>query len=127
MKQHSIVNSDKVVYADEYLLLDFVSQYAMLNGARVRLTKKEYNLLALMVRNAGEIIPRYGLLMEVWGYGPDVQTRTLDVHVSRLRKKLGHYAGWGIETIFGVGYRFQHGHRSWSCNPVVDSALPASP
>lgn len=54
------------MYADEHLLLDFVSQYAMLDGARVRLTKKEYKLRALMVRNAGEIIPRYVLLMEVW-------------------------------------------------------------
>ncbi len=127
MKQHSIVNSDEAVYADEHLSLDFVSQAVMLDGVRVRLTKKEYRLLALMVRNAGEIVPRNGILMEVWGYGPDIQTRTLDVHVRRLRKKLGHYAGWGIETIFGVGYRFQHRRESHlSRIPVVDSVLPAS-
>jgi DNA-binding response OmpR family regulator len=71
------------------------------------LTRKEYDLLALLVRHAGEIIPREALLMQVWGYGAEIRTRTLDVHVRRLRKKLGCYADRYIETIFGIGYRFQ--------------------
>ncbi|HEX3747346.1 MAG TPA: helix-turn-helix domain-containing protein [Bryobacteraceae bacterium] len=71
------------------------------------LTRKEYDLLSLLVRHAGEIIPREALLMQVWGYGGDIRTRTLDVHVRRLRKKLGGYADHYIETIFGIGYRFQ--------------------
>ena len=58
-------------------------------------------------RHAGEIIPREALLMQVWGYGAEIRTRTLDVHVRRLRKKLGGYADQYIETIFGIGYRFQ--------------------
>lgn len=71
------------------------------------LTRKEYDLLALLVQHAGEIIPREALLMQVWGYGGEIRTRTLDVHVRRLRKKLGGYADQYIETIFGIGYRFQ--------------------
>ena len=94
-------------YRDEHLTIDFDRRTAMLDAGRMALTRKEYELLALLVRHAGEIIPRAALLMEVWGYGPGIRTRTLDVHVRRLRKKLGNYADRYIETIFGIGYRFQ--------------------
>src|SRR5689334_11280790 len=94
-------------YADEHLTIEFDQQTAVLDGARMTLTRKEYDLLALLVAHAGEIIPREALLMRVWGYGAEIRTRTLDVHVRRLRKKLGVYADQYIETIFGIGYRFQ--------------------
>jgi DNA-binding response OmpR family regulator len=94
-------------YADEHLRIEFDQQTAVLDGARMTLTRKEYDLLALLVAHAGEIIPREALLMRVWGYGAEIRTRTLDVHVRRLRKKLGSYADQYIETIFGIGYRFQ--------------------
>lgn len=97
-------------YHDEHLALDFDLQSAVLDGGRLALTRKEYDLLALLVRHAGEIIPREALLMRVWGYGDEIRTRTLDVHVRRLRKKLGGYADQYIETIFGIGYRFQPFH-----------------
>jgi DNA-binding response OmpR family regulator len=71
------------------------------------LTRKEYALLSLLVQNAGEIIPRDAILWRVWGYCPQVRTRTLDVHIRRIRKKLGIYGEIYIETIFGIGYRFQ--------------------
>jgi DNA-binding response OmpR family regulator len=61
----------------------------------------------MLVQNAGEIIPREALLWRVWGYSMQIRTRTLDVHIRRLRKKLGSYSEQYIETIFGVGYRFQ--------------------
>src|SRR5579872_7632153 len=94
-------------YRDEHLAIDFEQQNAVLDGERMTLTRKEYDLLALLVQHAGEIIPRDALLMRVWGYGAEIRTRTLDVHVRRLRKKLGSYADQYIETIFGIGYRFQ--------------------
>ena len=94
-------------YQDEHLSMDFEQQRVALDSERMTLTRKEYDLLALLVQHAGEIIPREALLMQVWGYGADIRTRTLDVHVRRLRKKLGGYADQYIETIFGIGYRFQ--------------------
>src|SRR5260370_1323348 len=87
-------------YRDEHLNLDFDQQAAVLDAERMTLTRKEYDLLALLVQHAGEIIPRQALLMQVWGYGAEIRTRTLDVHVRRLRKKLGGYADTYIETIF---------------------------
>ena len=97
-------------YQDEHLSLDFQRQAAVLDAQPVGLTRKEYELLALLVQHAGEIIPRDVLLQRIWGYSPDVKTRTLDVHVRRLRKKLGAFADQYIETIFGIGYRFQPFH-----------------
>jgi len=97
-------------YRDEHLVVDFDQQSAALDTERMPLTRKEYDLLALMVAHTGEIIPREALLMRVWGYGAEIRTRTLDVHVRRLRKKLGVYADQYIETIFGIGYRFQPYH-----------------
>ncbi len=94
-------------YQDSHLELDFVRKQASLDSHRLTLTRKEYDLLALLVENAGEIIPRPVLLQRVWGYSDEIRTRTLDVHVRRLRKKLGSYSEQYIETIFGIGYRFQ--------------------
>jgi len=94
-------------YHDAHLHVDFQRKTASLDLERMKLTRKEYDLLALLVQNAGEIVPREALLMRVWGYGNQIRTRTLDVHIRRLRKKLGQYAEVYIETIFGMGYRFQ--------------------
>jgi len=94
-------------YQDSHLEVDYVRKQAALHSHRLILTRKEYELLALLVENAGEIIPRQILLLRVWGYTNEIRTRTLDVHVRRLRKKLGSYAEQYIETIFGIGYRFQ--------------------
>jgi len=94
-------------YRDAHLTVDFHSRVATLDSLPMTLTRKEYDLLALLVRYAGVIVPRAELLMRVWGYSTEIRTRTLDVHIRHLRKKLGPYASRYIETIFGVGHRFQ--------------------
>lgn len=111
-------------YNDEHLALDFTKKVVALDAESMILTRKEYDLLALLVQHAGEIIPRHALLLQVWGYGADIRTRTLDVHVRRLRKKLGGYADQYIETIFGIGYRFQPFHaprffQAHTVNPAI--------
>jgi DNA-binding response OmpR family regulator len=95
------------LYQDEHCFVDFTARRAIIDSRALALTTKEYDLFATLTANAGEIVPRETLLSDIWGYGPDIRTRTLDVHIRRLRKKLGHYGDVYIETIFGVGYRFQ--------------------
>jgi len=94
-------------YRDAHLTLDFDRQLATLDSQPLTLTRKEYDLLALLVTYAGLIVPRSELLRRVWGYASGTRTRTLDVHIRHLRKKLGVYADEYIETVFGIGHRFQ--------------------
>ena len=94
-------------YQDEHLSLDLSSGAACVDTRPMVLTRKEQELFAMLVGNEGEIVPRQVLLDKVWGYSPECRTRTLDVHIRRLRKKLGVFGDTYIETIFGVGYRFQ--------------------
>ena len=70
-------NHQVMPYRDEHLAIDFDQQAASLDTERMTLTRKEYDLLALLVQHAGEIIPREALLMQVWGYGAEIRTRTL--------------------------------------------------
>jgi DNA-binding response OmpR family regulator len=95
------------VYRDAHVELDFRGESVIVDSLPVTLTRKEFALISALVENAGEIMRRDVLLSQVWGYGPMIRTRTLDVHIRRLRKKLGAYGDRYIETIFGVGYRFQ--------------------
>ena len=94
-------------YQDLHLTVDFERKTAHLDGAPLKLTAKAFSLLAFLARHPGQLVPRETLLMLIWGYGEEIRTRTLDVHVRRLRKSLGKYGTVYIETIFGVGYRFQ--------------------
>ena len=79
----------------------------MLNGETVRLTRKEYRLLALMAQHAGEVVHRSILLLHIWGQVPEMRPSTLDVHIRGLRRKLGVYADQYVETVVGIGYRFR--------------------
>jgi len=71
---------------------------------QIRLTKKEAQILDLLERNAGEMVSKKLLLEHVWGYREGVKTRTLDVHISRLRSKLAHIPDIRILTVTGLGY-----------------------
>lgn len=97
----------RTLYRDTHLTFDFQHRAATLDSEPLSLTRKEYDLLALLVSYAGVIIPRAEMLMRVWGYSTEIRTRTLDVHIRHLRKKLGVYADVYIETVFGIGHRFQ--------------------
>jgi two-component system phosphate regulon response regulator PhoB len=78
-------------------------------GAEVELTATEYKLLLLLAERRGRVQDRAKLLESVWDAAPDIQTRTVDMHVQRLRSKLGP-AGDLVETVRGFGYRLRAGH-----------------
>jgi two-component system phosphate regulon response regulator PhoB len=100
-------NEERVAYRDAYLMIDYNRQAVTVDSRPVELTSKEFAMLAFLVGHAGEILPREELLAAVWGYNDQVRTRTLDVHLARVRKKLGPLGHRYIETVFGSGCRFQ--------------------
>ena len=92
-------------YKDDKLAIDFADMRVSCGGADVKLTRKEFTLLTHLIKNSGRVATRQNLLDNVWGYSYFGDTRTLDVHIRRLRQKLGDCGGC-IETVVGVGYRF---------------------
>jgi len=92
-------------YEDEKLSIDFEDMRVLCIGNEVKLTRKEFALLTNLVKNSGRVATRQNLLDNVWGYSYFGDTRTLDVHIRRLRQKLGD-CGNCIETVVGIGYRF---------------------
>jgi len=106
-------------YEDSHLLVDFRIRTVRLDGALLKIPRKEFDLLSCLLAQAGELVTREALLNVVWGYGDGVRTRTLDVHIRRLRKNLEPYGKLYIETVFGVGYRFQR------CPAPVRESTPA--
>ena len=93
------------LYEDGRLQIHFEEMQVACGGAEVRLTRKEFGLLAALSRRQGRIATRNQMLDEVWGQHHYGDARTLDVHIRRLRQKLGA-CGDCIETVVGVGYRF---------------------
>ena len=87
------------------LVVDLAKHAATFKGKPIELTATEFKLLVMLLERRGRVQTRDALLTEVWGYEGDVDTRTVDTHVRRLREKLGKAADW-IETVRGVGYRF---------------------
>lgn len=92
-------------YEDNRLTIDFANMYVTCDGEQIKLTRKEFALLSMLARSAGRVATRQRLLDDVWGHQYYGDTRTLDVHIRRLRQKLGG-CDESIETVVGVGYRF---------------------
>ena len=90
------------------LEINFTSRDVYIDGVKANLTPKEYDLLFYLVRNKNIALTRNKLLEEVWGYDFFGDTRTVDVHVKRLREKLeGVSDKWELKTVWGVGYKFE--------------------
>src|SRR5215218_9007491 len=97
--------SAAAVYEDARLHINFEEMRVVCAGQEVKLTRKEFGLLSTLARRPGRVAARNQLLDEVWGQQYYGDTRTLDVHIRRLRQKLGN-CGDSVETVVGVGYRF---------------------
>ena len=94
------------VYEEKNLRIDFDGRSVIARGKPVTLTMTEFDLLALLVRNAGAALSRDKILSSVWGWDFIGETRTVDVHIQHLRAKLGNNT---IETIYKYGYRWNGG------------------
>jgi len=103
--RRSAENESIDVYRDARLTIEPEEMRVECCGERLKLTKKEFSLLSMLARSANKVATREKLLDEVWGYNYYGDGRTLDVHIRRLRQKLGECAA-SIETVTGVGYRF---------------------
>jgi two-component system phosphate regulon response regulator PhoB len=86
--------------------LDISGHQLRLEGKEVPLTATEFRLLRLLMERNGRVQTRGQLLSDVWGYAEDIDSRTVDTHIRRLRRKLGSEAD-RIETVIGVGYRLR--------------------
>jgi len=95
---------ERIVF--EPLVIDLGEHTVRLKGQVLTLTATEFKLLHRLARRPGRAFSRDQLLSEVWGYSGDLETRTVDTHMKRLRAKLGEAGAW-IETVRGLGYRFR--------------------
>jgi two-component system phosphate regulon response regulator PhoB len=88
------------------IALDLDAHLCVVDGAELPLTLQEFRLLAYLIQGRGRVRTREELLADVWNASPELETRTVDTHVKRLRDKLGA-AGDIIETVRGLGYRIR--------------------
>ncbi|WP_207951611.1 response regulator transcription factor [Pseudomaricurvus alcaniphilus] len=91
------------------IVLDLNNKQASIEGETVSLTPTEFQLASCLLTNVGKLLSREFLLRDVWGVGADLDTRTVDVHMSRIRKilKIGPDMGYCIKTIYRHGYRLE--------------------
>lgn len=98
--------AEKAELSSEEIVLSRKGHTVTVGGEPIGLTCKEFDLLALLMQNKGIVLSRDRILQAVWGYDYTGESRTVDVHIRTLRAKLGD-AGNAIETVRGLGYRFQ--------------------
>lgn len=108
LRRFSILEPERNVLVFGNLIADFDKREIIVNNKKLDLTLKEFELLEILIRNRGKILTRDTLLDKIWGYEYIGETRTVDVHIRYLRKKieLDDKNPKLIETIRGVGYRF---------------------
>lgn len=95
---------EQIVYKD--LILDITRKKASIDGEEIALTKKEFEILLLLLQNRGKVFSREDILSRIWSDEVYVLDRTIDVNITRLRKKIGNY-GKCIVTRLGYGYCFE--------------------
>src|SRR5437762_4434067 len=98
-----VAPEDPGIYQDPELKIDEKSLRVYRQGKEIKLAKKEFELLLLLVRNRSAVISRDRVLSEVWHMSDEVETRTVDAHIRNLRKKIGAER---ITTVVGFGYRY---------------------
>ena len=99
--------------ADDYILKPFDSKEmvarvrAVRDGQQVDMPPKELELLYFLASSPNQVFTREQLLDQIWGYEYIGDTRTVDVHIKRLRAKIKNHDSWGLSTVWGIGYKFE--------------------
>ena len=102
-------SDDEAILEIPPYVIDLKKRTIVCHQAEIDLTQKEYELALFILRNVGKVLSRGYLLERVWGKNPDINTRTVDTHVSRLRRKLAFNKenGWKLTSVYQHGYRLE--------------------
>ena len=105
VKTESVVDLKYVEYPD--LVVNLSNYSVMYNGKPIDMPPKELELLYFLASSPNQVFTRDQLLDRLWGYDYIGDSRTVDVHIKRLREKLNENRNWSISTVWGKGYRFE--------------------
>lgn len=106
LRRSSLPENDKCV-AFEGLEISLDNYSVTLDGKQIEMPPKEIELLFFLASREGKVFTREQLLEQVWGFDFFGDSRTVDVHVKRIREKLGERDAWQLKTVWGVGYKFE--------------------
>lgn len=98
-------SAKKVEYTD--LTINLTNYSVIYKGNVVEMPPKELELLYFLASSPNQVFTREQLLDQIWGYEYSVDTRTVDVHIKRLREKISDHANWRLSTVWGIGYKFE--------------------
>lgn len=84
-----------------------ITQLTPVDGKNVDMPPKELELLYFLASSPNQVFTREQLLDQIWGYEYVGDTRTVDVHIKRLREKIKDHPSWGLSTVWGIGYKFE--------------------
>ncbi|WMJ80251.1 response regulator transcription factor [Clostridium sp. MB40-C1] len=107
LRRYNVENENKEVLKFSDLVIDINSYSVTYEGNEIKMPPKEFELVYYLANNKNRVFTREQLLCEVWGYDYPGDSRTVDVHIKRLREKLQGGVNWQIETVWGVGYKFE--------------------
>lgn len=107
LRRYTADSNGKEMIQYNDLAIDANSYTVVYKGKEVKMPPKEFDLLYYLACNKNRVFTREQLLCEVWGYDYPGDSRTVDVHIKRLREKLHEGETWQIETVWGVGYKFE--------------------
>jgi len=107
MRRSAAPEGDGKVASFENLVISLDNYSVLLDGAQIEMPPKEIELLYFLASREGKVFTRAQLLEQVWGFDFFGDSRTVDVHVKRIREKLGERNEWQLKTVWGVGYKFE--------------------
>lgn len=109
VRRAAAVDETEALIEHEPFVIDLNNHQIQRDGEKIEVTQKEYELIVFLFRNLGRVLSRAHILESVWGRNPDINTRTVDTHVSRIRSKLSLAPdlGWKLSSIYQHGYRLE--------------------